>query len=194
MAGPRISFSHFGINCFDLAKMEKFYTEVIGFVVTDHGDIPRIGEQIRFLTLDPRDHHQLILCSGRTEGDIVSGSFAGGGAGSAINQLSFRVADLDELRKMRDRLAAVGRNDGTPLNHGNAWAMYIRDIEGNPMEFFTDSPWYVPQPFGEPLDLDKSNEEILAETEKLCRTHAGFEPVEVWRQRVTARLAERHAS
>lgn len=192
-AGPRISFSHFGINCFDLDKMEKFYTEVIGLVVSDRGNIPRMGERILFTTLDPRDHHQFVLVSGRKEGSIVTGPFAGGGAGSAINQISFRVADLDALRAMRKRLAAVGRNDGTPLNHGNAWAMYIRDIEGNPMEFFTDTPWYIPQPFGEPLDLDKSDAEIFAETEALCRRQAGFEPVETWRARIASKIAARHA-
>jgi catechol 2,3-dioxygenase len=191
--GPRISFSHFGINCFDLSKMERFYTDVVGFVGTDHGHIKRLGIDIRFLTLDPRDHHQFVLCSGRTEGGIEKGPFAGGGKGSAINQLSFRVADLDELRRVRDRLAAAGVTDGTPLNHGNAWAMYIRDIEGNPMEFFTDTPWYIPQPFGEPLDLSRSNAEIHAETERLCRAQAGFEPVETWRARVAAQLAARHA-
>jgi catechol 2,3-dioxygenase len=192
--GPRISFSHFGINCFDLEKMTAFYTDVIGFVESDRGDLLNLGEQIRFLTLDERDHHQLILCSGRKEGDVVKGAFIGGGLGSAINQLSFRVADLDELRRVRDRLAAAGVKDGTPVNHGNAWAMYIRDIEGNPMEFFTDTPWYVSQPFGEPLDLGKSNDQILAETEALCRRSPGFEPVETWRARIADKLATRHAS
>lgn len=191
--GPRISFSHFGINCFDLARMEEFYTKVIGFVMTDQGKVPMFDGQIRFLTLDARDHHQLILCSGRIEGRIESSPFAGGGQGSAINQMSFRVADLDELRGIRNRLAAAGVTNGTPINHGNAWAMYIRDIEGNPMEFFTDTPWYIPQPFGEPLDLDRSNAEILAETEKLCRSQAGFEPVETWRARIRDQLVKRHA-
>jgi catechol-2,3-dioxygenase len=37
---PRIQFSHFGINVRDLARMEKFYTEIVGFTVTDRGSIP----------------------------------------------------------------------------------------------------------------------------------------------------------
>lgn len=60
------------------------------------------------------------------------------------------------------------------------------DVEGNPMEFYTDTPWYTPQPCGVPFDLSKSDEEIHRETEAMCRSRPGFEPAEIWR----ARLAE----
>ena len=106
---------------------------------------------------------------------------------SAINQISFHCATLGDLRRAQARLAAAGRNDGTPINHGNAWSIYIRDIEGNPMELYVDSPWYTPQPCGEPLDLSRSDEEIYRQTEALCRARAGFEDAEPWR----ARLAEK---
>jgi catechol-2,3-dioxygenase len=185
---PRISFSHFGVNCFDIDKMEAFYTNVIGMVVTDRGFVEPINTHLCFLTLDPNEHHQLVLSSGRTEGEPRSDAFLGGAAGSAINQISFRLADLDELRNLRARLATVGVTNGTPTNHGTAWAMYVRDIEGNPMEFFIDSPWYVPQPFGSRLDLSKPNDQIYAETEALCRKIEGFEPIESWRIRIARQL------
>ena len=37
MAGRKSVFSHMGICCFDLKKMEDFYTRVIGMQVTDRG-------------------------------------------------------------------------------------------------------------------------------------------------------------
>jgi catechol 2,3-dioxygenase len=184
-----VKFGHFGINCFDIGRMEAFYSDVVGLVVSDRGYVPPPADRhIVFMTLDPSEHHQMILCSGRTEGRIEQGPFRGGGRGSAINQISFHCASLAELRTMQARLAAAGCTDGTPINHGNAWSIYIRDIEGNPLEFYTDSPWYTPQPCGEPFDLSSSDEEIYRETEAMCRGRAGFEPATSWRERLAARI------
>ena len=188
MTTQSMRFGHFGVNCFDIAMMENFYTQVIGMVVADRGYIPPPGDRhIVFMTLDPGEHHQFILCSGRTEGRVEQGPFRGGGHGSAINQISFHCATLGDLRRAQARLAAAGRSDGTPINHGNAWSIYIRDIEGNPLEFYVDSPWYTPQPCGEALDLSLSDEEIYRQTEALCRARPNFEHAEIWR----ARLAEK---
>ena len=59
-----------------------------------------------------------------------------------------------------------------PLTHGNAWSVYFRDPEFNGVEVFIDTPWHVRQPQGEPLDLDKSNDEIVEAT----RAHFSKEP------------------
>jgi catechol 2,3-dioxygenase-like lactoylglutathione lyase family enzyme len=177
-----VRFGHFGINCFDLARMEDFYSRVMGMVVADRGYVPPPADRhIVFMTLDPVEHHQLVLCSGRTEGKIEKGPFRGGGRGSAINQISFHCADLGELRKAQARLAAAGLTDGTPINHGNAWSIYIRDIEGNPLELYA-------QPCGEPLDLALSDVELHRRTEALCRGRPGFEHAETWRARLAARI------
>jgi catechol 2,3-dioxygenase len=182
-------FGHFGINCFDIAKMEDFYTRVMGMVVADRGYVLAPADRhIVFMTLDPSEHHQFILCSGRTEGKIEKGPFRGGGRGSAINQISFHMGSLGDLRRARDRLAAAGRNDGTPICHGNAWSIYIRDIEGNPMELYVDSPWYTPQPCGEPFDLDLSDEDIYRQTEAMCRGRPGFEMAGPWRARLATKI------
>ncbi|MBM3343777.1 MAG: VOC family protein [Betaproteobacteria bacterium] len=184
-----IRFGHFGINCFDIARMEDFYTRVMGMVVADRGYVPPPADRhLVFMTLDPGEHHQFILCSGRTEGQIEKGPFRGGGRGSAINQISFHMASLAELRRARDRLAAAGCNDGTPICHGNAWSIYIRDIEGNPMELYVDSPWYTPQPCGEPFDLDLGDDELYRQTEALCRGRPGFELADSWRARLAAKI------
>lgn len=194
MTTQSMRFGHFGINCFDIAAMEDFYTRVMGMVVADRGYVPPPGDRhLVFMTLDPGEHHQFILCSGRTEGHIEKGPFRGGGRGSAINQISFHYATLADMRQAHARLAAAGRNDGTPINHGNAWSIYIRDIEGNPMELYVDSPWYTPQPCGEPFDLSQSDEEIHRQTEALCRSRPGFEPAEVWRARLADKIRSRMA-
>lgn len=183
-----VRFGHFGINCFDIDKMEAFYKGAFGFLVTDRGHVPVLDLRLVFLTLDPNEHHQMVLGSGRKEGQIRTDAFIGGGLGSAINQMSFELDSLTELRRVRDAFARFGVTNGSPINHGNAWAIYIRDIEGNPVELYVDTPWYTPQPCGEPLDLNLSDAQILAATEALCRSREGFEMASDWQQRIAAQL------
>ena len=38
------------------------------------------------------------------------------------------------------------------MNHGNAWSVYFRDPEGNRIEIFCDTEWYIEQPCVEDLD------------------------------------------
>ena len=59
-----LSFSHLGFFVHDLERMERFYTDILGFVATDRG-IAR-GRPLVFLSRDPREHHQIVLVDGRT--------------------------------------------------------------------------------------------------------------------------------
>ncbi len=40
----------------------------------------------------------------------------------------------------------------------------------------------------EPFDLAKSDDEIMAETEALCRRSAGFQPYVAWRENLSKQL------
>ena len=115
---PRLSFSHMGIYVADLARMEDFYTRVLGFAVTDRGELGDLT--IVFLSLDPREHHQIILATGRKDA-----------AFNPINQISFRLAELAGLQAMARRLQDEGAKDISPISHGNALSVYFRDPEGN---------------------------------------------------------------
>src|SRR5438876_7393936 len=186
--GRKLSLSHFGLSCFDLAPMEDFYTRVLGMTVTDRGDVAGGMAQLVFLTTDPSEHHQLVLASGRTEGAILEGPVLGGSFGAAIFQLTFRLDDLATLRRVQHRLVAEGNTNFVPLNHGNAWSLYTRDPEGNAIELVVDSPWYVHQPCGEYLDLSLDDGEILRQTEELCRATGDCEPFDVWREKIARRI------
>jgi len=193
MAAPTerraLSLSHMGICCFDLPRMLTFYTEVLGMTRTDGGALPApMNAELVFLTTDPAEHHQLVLVSGRREGEVQTGPALGGSFGSAIFQISFKLDDLDTLRRVRQRLADAGCSFLIPVNHGNSWSLYTRDPEGNALEFVVDSPWYVHQPCGEPLDLGQDDAAILKQTEALCAARGG-EPIARWRER-TARQIE----
>lgn len=184
---PRIQFSHFGINVRDLERMEKFYTGVVGFTVTDRGSIPELGLSLTFLSMDPVEHHQFVLCNGEPGelGENKRGVFFGG----PINQLSFRLASLDDLRIMYNRLAADSADAELMAGtHGIAWSVYARDPEGNTLEFFVDSPWFIDQPFLEPVDLSKPDAELIAETEAMIRDKPGFQDYGAWRDALAKKM------
>ena len=183
-----LSLSHFGLSCFDLARMEDFYTRVLAMTVTDRGEVAGGIARLVFLTTDPSEHHQLVLASGRTEGTILEGPVFGGSFGAAIFQLTFRLEDLATLRRVQQRLVAEGNTNFVPLNHGNSWSLYTRDPEGNALELVVDSPWYVHQPRGEFLDLALDDAEILRQTEELCRATGDWEPCEAWREKIARRI------
>jgi catechol 2,3-dioxygenase len=60
------------------------------------------------------------------------------------------------LRDILGRLQAEGAEAIFPASHGLAWSIYANDPEGNRLEFFVDTDWYIKQPFSIPLDLSKS--------------------------------------
>jgi len=178
---PALRFSHVGLFVTDMTRMVDFYSRVLGFAVTDQG---RLGEaMLTFLSRDPRDHHQIVLVEGRPSRlpDRI------------VNQVSFRLDTLAELQRFWRRIARVAPRDLVAVSHGNAWSVYFRDPEGNRIEVFTDTPWHVTQPVREPLDLEREEAQILAETEAFCRGRPGFRPMADWHREVAARIAAHHA-
>jgi catechol 2,3-dioxygenase len=177
----RPQLTHMGINVYDIAAMEAFYTGVLGLVVTDRGVGTTFKAQLVFMSSSPYSHHQVVIASGR---DPESPK-------TSINQISFKVADLDELREMYRRVVEHGVEGLRPLNHGNAWSVYFYDPEGNNVEVYCDSPWYISQPHGDLFDPEAPTEQILAETEAVCREDPKFMPIEQWRDQVRAQLEGR---
>lgn len=184
---PRMTLGHMGIGCFDLEKMIDFYTNVLGFKVTD-----RNGDKLAFMTTDPVEHHQLALVKGRTEGEIATGPLAGGSFGTSIFQVSFRLRDLATLRDMKRRVEAYGIKEFNPRNHGNAWAIYFRDPEGNAIELYVPTPWHAAQPcaIAHGLDLEAGDEEIFAATKRYCETQPDYRPYDQWRREMSEKLAD----
>ena len=162
-------FSHMGFYVRDIERMTSFYRDVMCFFVTDRGLHGQV--ELVFLSRDPTEHHQIVLTSGRPA-DL---SF------NIINQISLRVPDLNTLREVRNR--AMADPDVTELacaSHGNSVSIYFRDPEGNRIEVFMDMPWYCEQPLREPIDLDQSDEAVMATAEALARSRPKFRSREQW--------------
>ncbi len=170
---PLPNLSHFGVFVHDLERMIVFYTKVFGLKVTDRGVGRTFKNDLAFLSARPEQHHQLVLASGRPSEATFS----------TVMQLSFKVQDLDALRRVRADALDFGAAQMRGLNHGNALSIYFSDPEGNTVEVYLDTPYYVAQPHGDPLDLEKSDAEIWRETEAICRADPTFLPVEEWQRR-----------
>jgi len=143
------SLGHVGIAVQDMDRMLDFYTGVLGLTVTDGGGP---GGRAVFLSADPeREHHEFVL------------SHAPGRHANA-QQISFTVASLDDLRELyhaiRDQPdCSVERI----VSHGIAIGCYFLDPERNRIEVYWSTGMDYVQPVGEPVDLDRSNAEILAQ-------------------------------
>jgi catechol 2,3-dioxygenase len=168
-AMPDAQLCHIGLYAFDLEKMVDFYSRIFGLVVTDRGHSAR-GFDIAFLSRDPIEHHQIAIASGRPKDAIHT----------TINQISFRVPGLEELRQYYPWLVKERVNKLDPRNHGNAWSIYFADPEGNRVELYCSSPWHVSQPFGEPLDLTEAADAIRAKTEALVKQDPTCQPMDAW--------------
>lgn len=171
----RARFSHMGLVVKDIDMMEDFYTNVIGFERTD-GGMTGQGVVMIFMTLDPEEHHQVFLVEGRPD-DMPTNTIVPG-AGGAIHHLAFRLESLGDLRTMYQRISADSDRKIMTATHGVCWTMYTTDPEGNGIEFFADSPWYVTQPFLKPMDFNIDEDELMEITEKMCREAPGYMPIE----------------
>jgi catechol 2,3-dioxygenase-like lactoylglutathione lyase family enzyme len=181
-------FTHAGIYVADIDRMADFYTRVVGFAVADRGPRLQGGGEICFMTRDPREHHQLVLATGRPA-DLPF---------NIVNQLSFLVDGLATLKSLyRDIKAEPGVEDLGPVSHGNALSAYFLDPEKNRIEFYIHTPWHVPQPHRIPVDLAVPDAQLWAAVEKDVRATPGFKSREDWiaeMERKVAQAATRRGS
>ena len=155
----------------------RFYEEVLGLTVTDRGVSSSTKQPITFMSSNATQHHQFVLVKGRDTS-----------APSTINQLSFKVDSLDDLRAVSSKATTRGCKV-RQTSHGNAWSIYFLDPEGNQIEIYLDTPWHVAQPHGDHIDFSKSDAEIYAETERRVRADPTFKLKDVREAELAAVLA-----
>lgn len=174
--------SHFEIRVRDGAAMERFYTEVLGFQVSDRGLLtrgPAAGRELVFLSHSPDEHHQIVL--------IPSEGTAGG---TGIGHVAFRVDSLDEVRRVFEKVRALPYAMPEPVSHGNTWSVYFRDPEDNRIEVFTQTPWHATQPCRFDVDYDLPDAELKAATLRDAQQLAGFTSNEAWTDTFAKRFEE----
>ena len=168
--------SHFGLYVRDLDGMVNFYTSLFGLQVTDRGEGAVFKNKLVFLSADQNSHHQLVLASGRP----ADATF------STVMQLSFKVQEKQELRRIRTESLALGASNMRCIDHGASLSIYFSDPEGNTVKSYLDTEYYIAQPHADPLNLDLSDDEIDAENERRCRADPTFLHAKEWRSRFVA--------
>lgn len=156
---PQITgLGHVGIYVDDLMKQRDFYTRVLGLRIADE-DLEQRG--MVFLSADPvAEHHEFVLMKGRVTSDDAR----------VIQQLSFKVGSIDDMRAFKARIEAENLHIERIVSHGNAFGMYFLDPEGNRLEVYYKTGFPVPQPHGDPLDLEQTDAALLADAKQLLVT------------------------
>lgn len=177
---PGLRFSHIGFFVADLDRQASFYRDVLEFTVTDRGSMqgPTGPLELVFLSRDPDEHHQIVMVSGRPqELDF-----------NVINQISLKADSLETLQRFHLLLQDHPVTEIAAVTHGNAISVYFRDPEGNRVELYVDTPWYVSQPCRVAAPITLPAVELLAWAEAHARELPGFRPRSEWRRDMAARM------
>jgi catechol-2,3-dioxygenase len=152
----------------DLDSMLDFYTDVLGFEVTDRGPLAPGAPDIVFLSQEADEHHQLAMIPSRKDET----------APNSVNHFAFRVETFDDVKALNEKLSGIDGININPLSHGNTLSIYFNDPEGNGIEVFWDTPWHVSQPQGKPWDASLSEADALAWVKENFGSEESFEPRE----------------
>ncbi len=147
---PQITgLGHVGLFCNDLGTMRDFYTRVLGLTISDEN----LERGICFLSAAPEaEHHELALVRAKEPGQKTHN----------VQQVSFKVKSLADVRAFYHRLLDAGIKIDRTVTHGIACSVYFYDPEDNRIELYYTTPYQVRQPLGEPIDLDRPDDELLA--------------------------------
>jgi len=127
--------------------MTEFYCDTLGLTESH-----RNGDRMVFLTADiEKEDHEVVLVNGR-DGDA-----------KIIQQLSFRVKDVEDVRSFYQTFKAMGIEIQQTVSHGAGVSCYFYDPEGNRIEVFADIEMPNGRGYSGPLDLEKSKEELVAQ-------------------------------
>lgn len=145
--GKISGLSHVGVFVKDLKQMTEFYCDTLGL-----SESHRNGDRSVFLTADiEKEDHEVVLVNGR-DGDA-----------KIIQQLSFRVKDVEDVRSFYQTFKEMGIEIQQTVSHGAGVSCYFYDPEGNRIEVFADIEMPNGRGYSGPLDLAKSKEELVAQ-------------------------------
>jgi catechol 2,3-dioxygenase-like lactoylglutathione lyase family enzyme len=154
MMAAVMGLGHVGLYVRDLERMVAFYRDTLGMRITKQNW--RAG--IVFLSADAeRADHEIALFRGRPDGDEPQ----------LINQISLRVATLDDLRVFHRRIIAAGLRIDAVVNHVSALGCYYFDPEGNRSEVFWVTGRACWVPIAHLIDIEQPDEAVSAEIDGL---------------------------
>ncbi len=107
----------------------------------------------------------------------------------SFSHLGLVVSDIEMMEAFYTGVLGFELTDKGVTGQGATMAFMTLDpaehhqvflVDGRPDELpsntVIDTPWYIYQPFLEPIDLARPDDELMAETEEMCRNAPGFKP------------------
>ena len=155
MSAKVSGLGHVGFYVHDLELMKDFYGNFMGMKLT------KVGPLGAFFSADPDAvDHEIALINGRTSLEDPHW----------IQQISMRVDSLDGLRDFKQRIHAHGYTMDRIVSHVSAIGCYFRDPENNPTEVFWLTGLTSWAQIGIPIDIDQSDEAVMAEVRRSWET------------------------
>jgi catechol-2,3-dioxygenase len=142
-----VGIHHVGIHVKDPLLSAQFYRDILGMQLVggSPADTPGLGASA-FLTSRPgEESHEIALFSQ-----------------PQFRHVAFKVASLAELKSLYRLVLERELPIKLTSDHGVSLAFYFDDPDGNMIEVYWPTGRHVKQPFLKPLDLNQSDEAILA--------------------------------
>jgi catechol 2,3-dioxygenase len=164
---PQTTIGHVHLTVADLARAERFYTEVLGFEVT-----ARFGDEVVFMSAGGYHHHiALNTWAGKNAKPRPPGT-------TGLYHFAIRLPNRLELAKMVKRLIDFGVKIDGASDHTVSESVYLRDPDGNGVELYADrevSQWLDGngklKMTVESLNLDSLFGELSDTLEKVVRSN-----------------------
>src|SRR5712672_1599470 len=137
---------HVGLRATNPAASAEFYRDVLGMEIVGGSAPDHPVGATAFLSSRPdEESHEIALF-----------------ANPAFAHIAFKVSSLAEFRSIHTRVVEKNIPIKFVFNHRASFAFYFDDPDGNMIEVYWPTGRHVKQPFLKPLDLNQSDEAILA--------------------------------
>jgi catechol 2,3-dioxygenase len=120
---------HVLIRAGDQEKSKRFYTEVLGFGVSEH-----LPNDAAFLTLGD-DFHTFDVAQ-----QNATGNTGWGGSGPGLGHIAFQVDSYEALREAYKTLQDHGIEIQRAVDHNSQRSIYFRDPDGLGLEIYYEVP------------------------------------------------------
>ena len=152
-----IGLCHVGMYARDPTALAEFYRDVMGMQIVGGSDEGHPVGATAFLTSRPdEESHEIAIFSN-----------------PQFVHRAFKVKSLAALKRFYDRIVAGGIPIKLQFSHGVSIAFYFHDPEGNMIEVYWPTGLECRQPNAQPIDLTKTEAELLEEL-KVLKSRTDF--------------------